>query len=47
MSTIGRSASTTQPSHVPNDDPAGIDREPGTWATAYASGDRASTMSAS
>ena len=34
ISTIGRSASTTQPSHVPNDDPAGIDSEPGTWATA-------------
>ena len=30
--TIGRSGSTTQPSHVPNDEPAGIDSEPGMCA---------------
>ena len=36
--TSGRSGSTTQPSHVPNDDPAGIESEPGicdvAWRTA-------------
>ena len=32
-STSGRSGSTTQPSHVPNDEPDGIDSEPGTCAS--------------
>ena len=46
MRTIGASASTTQPSQVPNDGPAGIDSEPGTWRRACLAGDRVSTTTA-
>ena len=44
--TIGRSGSATQPSHVPNDEPAGIDSEPGMCSRAWWRGERASTISA-
>ena len=38
-----RRRSTSQPSHVPNDDPAGIDSAPGACRTANAAGERRST----
>ena len=40
--TSGRSGSTTQPSHVPNDGPSGTFCEPAAWATEWSAGGRRS-----